>query len=81
MRCWHALFVSALLMGPISLSWSEEQENSSERADTSRIDAMKSALEAEDNDSGLQPLQAPMPISGYLLDAEGPAAMKPALEA
>ena len=43
MRFWHALFVSALLMGPMAMSWSEERENSSELADTSRIDAMKSA--------------------------------------
>ena len=81
MRFWHALFVSALLMGPMAMSWSEERENSSELADTSRIDAMKSALEAEDDQSGLQPLQAPVIISGNLMDSEGQAAMKSALKA
>lgn len=81
MRFWHALFVSTLLMGPMSLSWSEERENSSELADTSRIDAMKSALEAEDKQGAPQPLQAPVIISGNLMDAEGEAAMKSALKA
>ena len=81
MRFWHALFVSALLMGPMAMSWSEERENSSELADTSRIDAMKSALEEEDDQSGLQPLQAPVIISGNLMDSEGQAAMKSALKA
>lgn len=81
MRLWHALIVSGLLLGPLSMAWGEDRENSPEPADTSRIDAMESALEAEDNQNGYQPLQAPVMISGKLMDAEGQAAMQAALKA
>ncbi len=81
MRLWHALIVSGLLLGPLSMAWGEDRENNPELADTSRIDAMESALEAEDNQNGYQPLQAPVMISGKLMDAEGQAAMQAALKA
>lgn len=80
-RLWHALIVSGLLLAPMSLALGEASENSPEPADTSRIDAMEAALEAEDNQTGPQPLQAPAMISGELLDAEGQAAMQAALKA
>ena len=80
MRLWHALIVSGLLLGPLSMAWGEDRENSPEPADTSRIDAMESALEAEDNQNGYQPLQAPVMISGKLMDAEGQAAMQAAAD-
>jgi len=81
MRLWYALIVSGLLLGPISMALGEDNENSPEPADTSRIDAMEAALEAEDNQNGPQPLRAPAIISGTSLDAEGLAAMQTALKA
>ncbi|MDK8463468.1 hypothetical protein [Marinobacter sp. SS13-12] len=81
MRLWHALIVSGLLLGPISMALGEDSENSPEPADTSRIDAMEAALEAEDNQNRSQPLQAPAIISDTLMDAEGLAAMQAALKA
>lgn len=81
MRLWHALIVSGLLLGPISMALGEDRENSPEPADTSRIDAMEAALEAEDQQGGSQPLQAPAIIAGASLDAEGLASMQAALKA
>ncbi|GGX62673.1 hypothetical protein [Saccharospirillum salsuginis] len=80
-RLWPILMISGLLFGPMSTALGEEGENSPEPADTSRIEAMEAALEAEDNQNGKQPLQAPAMISGELLDAEGRAAMQAALKA
>ncbi|PXX89537.1 hypothetical protein DIT71_13475 [Marinobacter vulgaris] len=80
MRLWHALIVSGLLLGPMSTALGEDSDNTPEPADTSRIDAMEAALEAEDNQNGSRPLQAPAMISGELLDAEGLAAMQAALK-
>ncbi len=81
MRLWHALIVSGLLLGPMSMALGEDSENSPEPADTSRIDAMEAALQAEDSQNGSRPLQAPARISGELLDAEGRVAMQAALKA
>lgn len=78
-RIWHALICCFLLLSPVPLAWGEDSIEAEE--DTSRIDALKATLEAEDNQNGTQPLPAPALISGELLNAEGRAAMQAALKA
>lgn len=80
-RFRHALIGCALLLGTTSPALSEVGETSPQTETTPRIDALKAALEAEDDQSGRQPLQAPATIPGELLDAEGRAAMQAALKA
>lgn len=78
-RFLHALAGCILLLG--FTPWLLGETGADANDDTSRIDALKAALETEDTQSGSQPLFAPAMIPGELLDAEGQAAMQAAFKA